>query len=371
MENVTVGWIKNSGWKSEHHVPTLWIGKRNLALGSKNNIDVVILDGYEKLEPDYIRNLEQIGYNLVDGSSHYRKIAKQYQSLNRFGIYEKYCFLRWLVLQDIYSNSPIIHYDGDIVFNETPENLENKLGKFTFVLQGCPAFVSIKDPVWLEDYKKNLDIFVRNIDEYSATAWKERAGWEKSHKEKWAGYRTRKIISSDQDFISHLIHTDRIIQDNPIKIREDNPDLILFQNPLYFFTHNFDLAPFTYHRENLTDYFNDRKVAFWHLQGNFVAYLRIAFILKYVLKIPGKVSNSLEWKDTSALEHSINQLHFDIRLSLQLILDRLMICKLFFGKHDFSRVFDANTFWMNPLLNEEEPTLDYPIEDYYLSIFRK
>lgn len=371
MKNVTVGWIKRSGWKSERHVPTLWIGERNLALGSKNDIDIIILNGFDKLEPDYKKSLENVGYTLINGSGVYNKYYKEYTSLNRFGIYEKYCFLRWLVLQEIYSDSPLIHYDGDIVFNETPENLQRKLGKFTFVLQGCPAFASIKNPMWLEDYKKNLDLFCHNIESYSSSAWKEREGWEKSHKEKWAGYRTRKIISSDQDFISHLIHTDRIIQDNPLMIKARNADLILFQNPLYFFTHNLDLAPFTYHRNCSIDYFNDRKVAFWHLQGNFVAYLRAVFILRYLLKLPVRVTNSLEWRDSTVLEHALNQVHFKLRLSTQLILDRLALCRIFFEKHDFSKVFNKDSFWMHPISKEEIPTLDYPISDHYLRIFGK
>jgi len=371
MENVTVGWIETSGWKSERNVPTLWIGKRNIDLRSKNQIDVVFLEGYEKLEPDYKESLEQIGYTLVDGSLVYRKYAKEYSCLNRFGIYEKNCFLRWLVLQDIYSDSPIIHYDGDIIFNETPENLEKKLGKFTFALQGCPAFVSIRDPSWLEDYKKNLDFFCSNVEKYSSQAWKERNGWEKSYKEKWAGYRTRKIIASDQDFLSHLIHTDRILQNNPLDIKANNPDLILFSNPLYFFTHNLNLAPFSYIRYHSIDFFNDRKVAFWHMQGAFVAYLRVAFIIKYLLKLPIKVTNSLEWENITTIQHIFNMSHYKMRSSLHLVLDRLSICKFFFERCDFSKIFKNGSFWTYPSSSDDFPTFVFPYYEDYSKFFRK
>lgn len=363
MENVTVGWINRSGGMSEHTVPTLWIGRRNIDLGSRNDIDLVILYGYEKMGQDYIANLEQTGYTIIDGSRLYQKYSKDYACLNRFGIYEKNCFLRWLILKDLYGGSSLIYYDGDIVFNEIPEILEKKFGRFTFVLQGCPAFVSIKNPSWLEDYKRNLDLFCNNIESYSSNAWKERRGWEKSLKDKWAGYRVRKIISSDQDLISHLIHTDRIIQDNTMVIKASCPDLILFQNPLYFFTHNLDLAPFYYNREQGIDFFNGRKVAFWHMQGAFIDYLRAAFILRYLFKIPVKVTNPLELENNTTFKKMYGKVNYKIRSSLHVVLDRLTICKIFFNIYDFSKVFGKDAFWTYPISSEDFPTSDFPFHE--------
>ena len=359
MENVTVGWIKNDSITSERKIPYIWNGKRNIKLGSKNDIDIILLEGYNKLDETYINSLQNLGYSIVDASDIYNKYKIKYNVLNRFGDYEKKCFLRWLVINDLYGESPIIHYDGDVVFNCTPENLICRFGKFTFVLQGCPAFVSIRDTSWFEIYKKNLDKFTNNIEKYSANAWKQRQRWEQSFKYKWAGSRYRKIITSDQDLISHLIHIDELPQDNPHLIRWHNKDIILFENPLYFFVHNMDMAPFIYQRKNGVDYFNNKKVAFWHMQSSFTGYLKHIYILRYLLKLRKfKITNPLEGPDPILLNKFKNTaiLHY---LGIIRNLDRIHICKYFFDKSDLSEVFNNKVFWYFPNKGDDLHSINY------------
>ena len=152
---------------------------------------------------------------------------------------------------------------------------------------------------------------------------------------------------------------------------KDNPDLILFSNPLYFFTHNINLDPFSYIRYHSIDFFNDRKVAFWHMQGAFVAYLRVAFIIKYLLKLPIKVTNSLEWENITTIQHIFNMSHYKMRSSLHLVLDRLSICKFFFERCDFSKIFKNGSFWTYPSSSDDFPTFDFPYYEDYSKFFRK
>jgi hypothetical protein len=345
MVNVTFGWVTTTSTESENHVPTLWIGKRTKKLGSKNPIDLIFLEGYEKLGEEYVGAIRETGYNLIDAGKIYNEMKKVYTKLNRFPEGEKKCFLRWLVIKELYGSSRMIHYDGDIVFNETPENLEKKLGNYTFVLQGCPAFVSIRDSSWIELYEKNLNQFCSNIEGYSARAWAQREGYELSWKNKWAGTRYRKIISSDQDLVSHLIHTDILPQDSPDAIKRSSSDLLLFENPLYIFSHNPDIGSASYHRKSLVDYFGNRKVAFWHLQNSFADYLKLAYFLKYKLIYPFRVPNKLEWQGSKLDNKFINYFICNLDRPITKRLSRKFVCEYFFDVMDFSKIFTKGCFW--------------------------
>jgi|AGTN01.1.fsa_nt_gi hypothetical protein len=342
MENVTVGWIKTDAAASESHVPTLWIGRRNVKLGSKNDLQVVLLDGYDRLGDAYREALIDTGYRVIDGSKAYRELSAKYPGLDRFGEYEKKCFLRWLVIKELYGRSPFIHYDGDVVFNETPENLERRFGKHTFLMQGCPCFSVIRDPAWMEIYEHSLDRFVADVEAYSEEAWAKREGYQRSALERWSGTRYRPVITSDQDLISHLIHTGQLPQDSPKEIMRNNRDVMMFESPLYFFFHYMDMMPMTYERRDGMDYFNGRKVAFWHMQFDFVNYLKFVYEFKYKWHVPLRIPNLLE--NRSVLDPFYR--HIGSRFTRKY--SRKFICQYFFEQADFSRVYDKRTFWYYP-----------------------
>ncbi|GLI36592.1 hypothetical protein GHYDROH2_00930 [Geobacter hydrogenophilus] len=337
MSSVIAAWAKGDADDFERHVPLLWLGRRNRTLGSTNPIVVLLLEGIEKLGESYLSQLKSLGFDVIDGSASYQQYNSAFQQLDRFGDYEKKCFLRWLVIEDVFNGAPVIHYDGDIVFNELPEVIHDRLGDKTFVLHGCPAFVSISDTKWLAEYRANLMHFVADIEAYSSTAWKEREGWEISYSKKWAGCRFRTIISSDQDFISHLIHTDRLPQQLPIDV-PSRADLVLFSDPLYFFGHFENMLPISYKRVDGVDYFNGVKVAFWHMQSDFVRYLRV-FAGRGVLNNISRCPNHLEMKGPETYFWKIiNKITFSR-------VDRLQIYREFFESSDFSQLFLADVFW--------------------------
>jgi hypothetical protein len=345
--NVTFGWINTSSRMSEKNIPTEWIGKRNLKLGSKNDIDIIVLEGFDKYDKYYTNALENVGYTLINATDIFQCLSKKYSALNRFGNYEKKCFLRWLVLEHLYGDEPVIHYDGDIIFNETPENLQNRFEQKTFVLQGCPAVVSLSTHEWYESYCRNLDSFVSDIEGYSLNAWEKRTGWEESRKKNWAGARYRKIISSDQDLISHLIHTRDLPQELPKTILENNQDLIFFENPLYFFFYNTNALPQVYARKGMLDFFNDKKVAFWHLQGHFFEYLQRAFFWNYMLHFRIKIFNTLDQSDIKSVQKIQNFCSYYFSIPVAHKYSRLQICEFFFDRYDMGKVFSPDCFWTN------------------------
>ncbi|QQR49676.1 hypothetical protein IPF37_02430 [bacterium] len=348
MKNVIVAWCAESEITFERHVPLAFVGRRNRQLGYSNDIAILFLQGLQLLSDAYKTELRTLGFTLYDASSLYQAHAQRYTQLDRFGDYEKKCFLRWLVIRDVFQNQPVIHYDGDIVFNEDPKIIAEKLTGTTFVLQGCPAFTVISDTGWFVQYQAQLDRFVSNIEEYSAQAWQQRVGWEISFKTRWAGSRFRQTITSDQDLISHLIHTRQLVQQSIENVYERLQDYLLFENPLLINFYD-DCFPYKYFRKNGIDYFSysredaqhqryTKRILFWHMQSCFNFYLAKYLLRKKIIMPLGRLSLDLE---NQTREGRVNRflkryVQHDRRLS---------VYEYFFEKHDFSGVFSDKIWW--------------------------
>jgi hypothetical protein len=343
MRNVICAWCDTGTVSFENHVPLHFIGKRNVLLDYDNNIDVLFLDGYDLLNEEYREKLKSVGYRLHNVKSIYHAISRSYPDLSAFNGFETKCFLRWLVISTYFPGDSIVHYDGDVVFNENPSIISASLKGKTFVLQGCPALTCISDPAWFSQYEEQLKAFVDNITEYSQKAWLEREGWEISHGEKWAGSRFREIISSDQDLLSHLIHTDKIIQSRPLEIMNSLHPYALFENPLYLHSHMKPLLK--YKRMAGVDYLNDKRVLIWHMQSSFVRYLgKFIFTKRSLTKNLKRISNDLEKKDINYYLQYLYLHYFHGKRH-----SRLDVYRYFFEEHDFSEILTDMTWWKEGL----------------------
>ncbi|MCK4650941.1 hypothetical protein KAT08_02075 [Candidatus Babeliales bacterium] len=350
MKNVIVRWCYKNERAFEEFAPLKFVGERNQKLGFSNDMHIVLLDGFDRLSEHYKISLKNLGYTLHDASKSYKYFEEKYHQLHRFTDYEKKCFLRWLVIDQIFFGEKIIHYDGDIVFNEDPEIISKKVAGKTFVLQGCPAFTVISDVNWFEQYIKAFDEFANNIEAYSENAWKQRDGWEVTFRTRWSGSRFKKIISSDQDFLSHLMHTGQIKQDSIESIMLSLKDYVVFQNPLFIHFYD-DNAPFSYQRENGIDYFlcnrqdgkkcfYKKKVLLWHMQSSFNFYLSKFIMRRKFLPffIFNRLSTDLEYK---SLEKKINvKLRRFVNYSR-----RSYVYDYFFNKTDFKKIFTNKMWW--------------------------
>ena len=224
---------------------------------------------------------------------------------------------------------------------------------YTFTLQGCPAFLSITDYQWFDNYTRELDSFSADIEAYSDNAWKEREGWKTSHETRWAGSRLRKIISSDQDLISHLIHTYKIIQDDP-KVFCGQSNLYYAENPLYIHSHALlqlrktERLKFTIAGDSC--FIEDRKIAIWHFQSNFVRYIN-HFLLLQRMFYPFSIPNELE---TSSMVTSMLK-----RVSRRRYLGRLQIYEALKelnrssqdAELSFKDIFNRKRFWKKDILS--------------------
>lgn len=350
MKKVIVAWCNTNAYDFESHIPLKFVGQRNKKLGFNNDIHVLVLDGLSRLSEIYKTDLKNLGYVLHDLSSLYQLLAKKYAQLDRFGDYEKKCFLRWLVIEQLFAGESIMHVDGDIVFNEDPNVIASLVTDKTFILQGCPAFTVIHDRIWFEQYRQQLDVFVRDIQGYSQQAWQQRTGWQVTYKTRWAGSRFREVITSDQDFISHLIHTGQIIQTPVEEIMLCLQDYIYFENPLFIHMYD-DNFPYRYKRENGIDYFEAtridgqsvpvrKRVLFWHMQSCFTFYLS-KFILRRMLLWPLLLTRLPLNLSSCGFEEKLNK--FLRRFFRHTT--RLNVYLYFFEKKDFSGIFKAHIWW--------------------------
>ena len=350
MKNVICAWCKTNETDFESIIPLTFIGERNQKLGYTNDFHVLFFEGYHNLNSEYKDSLLSLGYHLHDVFSLYSELAQKYHHLDQFGDYEKKCFLRWPIINTLFPGEGIIHYDGDIVLNQDATSIAQMVTGKTFVLQGCPAFTVINNDDWFKQYKQQLELFVQDIKKYSQEAWNQHTGWEVTFKTRWAGSRFRKIISSDQDLISHLIHTGQLIQDPIEDVLMQFQDYILCENPLFFhfYDENF---PYHYVRENGVDYFlcerqdaekcfYKKRVLFWHLQSCFNFYLaKFIFRQRFLRFLPlSRLPLNLAprgWEDfiNKRLGHYLKHT------------TRLSVYKYFFERTDFSSVLRDLVWW--------------------------
>jgi hypothetical protein len=270
-------WNKSGDSAFEKHTPLAFNANRNRRLGSKVDFDVLFLEGLNLLSEGYREGLSRLGYHLHDMESLYRRLSDGYQPLAQFGDYEQKCFIRWLVIQHFCGNEPFVHYDADIVFNATPEEIEADFSGLTFILQGCPAYTRVDDPRWLEIYRVELDRLAADVEAYSGDAWRERPVFASTFKERNGALWNRRLLSSDQDLLQFLTLSGRLPQADAVTVG-GRCSTALFQNPLVIGS---DIRsslplPLRYERRDGIDYICSRKVAFWHMQSNFCDYLGYA-----------------------------------------------------------------------------------------------
>ena len=340
MRPVMVLWIAAGGGAAfAAAVPLAWVGRRNRALGYSNAIDVVLVEGFGELGDRAAAELRELGFVLHDAGALHRVHARRHPGLERFGAFLRNCFLRWLVLEEFFAGEPVLHLDGDVVFNECPATLARMFAGRTFVLQGCPALTAISDRGWYRQYAMELAAYERDVEAYSAQARAVRAGWEESFHLRWAGEWNGRLIASDQDLLSHLLHTGRLRQADPAAVAASVPDHVFFENPLIIG----DLVPgrgLTYERRKSVDYLAGRRVGFWHMQTDWCRYLAKQMLRERLGPLAATGRLSFGQKDAETLVGAVLR-----RLGGRRHFARPEIYRRFFTEGDFARVFAGERWW--------------------------
>jgi len=335
----------------EHHVPLLFLGNYLKRKAWNQVFHVVFLDGFDRLSGNFVAKLRAVGFEVISLSSECRRLMRVFRNLERFGIYEMLCFLRWPMLLYYLGagkiREQVFHFDGDVIFNASPQEITEDVAGLTFVLQGCPAFVSISNYDWLKSYCDELSKFNNDIEGYSSTAWSDRSGWEKSYIDRWAGMWDRRILGSDQDLINYLVHTGKILQDNPQTFVKDL-ELYYSENPLYFNSHasiqvsrNHGLS---FSSDGTTCYVEGKKIAFWHFQSAFASYVNAAIVL-HNMHYPFRYPNHLSGGSLSRkLWAGARRLHPMKRKEIYGSLKELNSDE-FDGRFSFVDIFNCRSYW--------------------------
>jgi hypothetical protein len=332
-------WAKSGGSEFEKNVPLAFLGERNRKLGSRICFDVLFLEGLDRLSEGYQEKLSMLGYRLHDMESSYRQLKEKYMPLARFGDYEQKCFLRWLTIRDFCGKTPFVHYDADVVFNATPEEIEADFAGLTFLLQGCPAYARVEDPTWLESYEAELDRFVGDIEAYSADAWRQRPDFSSTFRERTGSLWDRRLLSSDQDLLQFLILSGRLPNANAASIN-GRCSSVPFKNPITIGSDIHLPLPLHYERRDGLDYISDRKVAFWHMQNDFCNYLGYATFLDQVGN-----RDRVSWVRS---DPPFNYLAYRALTKFNFAYSRGQLIRRYFADHhDFSFLFNDKNFWQS------------------------
>ena len=337
MRSIIVAWNKGDEVSFERQVPLLFNARRNRKLGSSRTFDLLFLEGMTQLSAGYREKLSNSGYVLHDASAIYQSLCGRYRALERFGNYERNCFLRWLVIHEYFGDIRFVHYDGDVLFNATPEELEDAFQGLTFILQGCPAVTFVSDPAWIKSYIKQFELYYNAMENYSRAAWIKRAEYVTNFKEKNGCLWDRELISSDQDLLQFATLAGYIPQIDAATMNSRS-NFALFQNPIRI-ARDIELPlPLSYERRNGIDYIGDRKLAIWHMQSSFCDYMGFADYRKRLF-LRGRT-----------LEHERPRpplyLSYRILRRISPFYERISLFERYFtdGK-DMSFLFNDQTYW--------------------------
>jgi hypothetical protein len=267
-------------------VPFEFLGESALKYGSKSPITIVMLEGYQYLSAGYIKELENLNFRVINYEEKFKKIVALFPNINKkYNIFERNCFLRWLVFKDLAEEDGISHFlhiDSDLVLYTPLEEIAEDTKNKTFMLQGCPAFLSVSERGWFDIYESELKKFEKNISEYSKTAASEKEATKEKSDEICNVSSWRNPIGSDQDLLEYLIASRKIPQNTSEEIFNSN--LFLIQNPL--------LIQYWAEKQGINReqkiiekdgniYYGSKKIAFTHYQGTFCFYANIFSIAHY------------------------------------------------------------------------------------------
>lgn len=285
---VTFAWLPESADPEsfDAEIPLTFLGEQIAASRFGGRFLILFLSGLQRLSVEYAARLQQLGFEVVDFEDETRRLQESFRGLSRFQDYGRFCFLRWLALREFLRmegiTEQIIHLDGDVAFNATPNEVATDLAGRTFVLQGCPAVTSITDRLWLDQYAEALRAFSLNPESYCARAWNERKGLEHSSRERWSGFWPQPLFTHDQDLISYLIHTERIIQDHPATFARDL-NLYYAQNPFWLqegaamqLGRSIGLD---FSTRDAVCFLERKKIALWHFQSFYARQMNSALVM--------------------------------------------------------------------------------------------
>ena len=269
MQIVSTAWI--SGNVAEFEASCCLNTHAALALASESvPFDIYILRGYEKLTEEFTRPLAKAHIRLHDlgdlAKAYLERYAKLFELLGpgQGNIYEVFCFLRWLILEDALAGEAFLHIDLDLFFQMPFDSVAAEFAGLSGTF-GSPCLTAVGSPHWLTTYREALDDMVAD-----RAAFQSAVGY--------GGNEFRRDISSDQDLVSALELAGLLPRRGLASLFERYQ---VFINPIWPYQDK-PAVPLAHAIVDGLDTIGGKPVLFWHLQNNFADYLsRFAMISDY------------------------------------------------------------------------------------------
>lgn len=259
---------------AESVVPLKLHGQWMRDRGWSNPVEVVFMTGFDTLSEGYKQDLIDLGYRLTDMSVVTKAIEDEYPAVKSMQPYFRYTFLRWVLLLEMVKrglvNLPAITLGGDVFFTTDPIPLYEEVKSKTFVLQGCPDFVSISNVDWLEIYQSELLKYLSSPYDYHELKQFELA--DKRDDRQFCNLSCYEFpLRHDQDLIEYLIQYSVLPQETTYSALFDSKYFFI-QNPLFpkqWAIEQIGDAPFHLNELNGQFFVANKLLAIIHLQNNF------------------------------------------------------------------------------------------------------
>jgi hypothetical protein len=255
----------------EEVIPLEFNGRRLAQLGDRNRIDVLVLEGYERLSDGYLGRLRELGYALHDcrvlAQEHAARIPIFVEKYRRWGGIKHYAILRFLVIPRIFPGEDIIAFDGDMIFNCSLEEIEAAVADELYLLGRSTCFGSF--PAGSSFFQIFEEHILRANADPQAYAH-EVLGLSKNED----FLDPIRFRGTDQAFVTHL-HRKGIIDFRHDCLLRGN----LFAFGSWLRIHRVGLGPYVYERKNGIDYINGWKIMISHISYDAWTYFWLPMLL--------------------------------------------------------------------------------------------
>lgn len=282
----TAVWCSTDEENLKRSIPFEQLGESIRRYGSNIPFNIVILQGIERLSSSYLSSLKAHGFGIIDYCKGFELIIERFKSIDAFySNYERNCFLRWIAFKEIINSnhqmSQFWHLDSDVILHTSLDSLaEDTRGK-TFMLQGCPVFVSVSSVSWFDTYEKELVKLNSDISGYSQIAIAEK-GLCRSNDNLLANESLYRFpIGSDQDLLEYLVSSKRIIQESAASIYDSK--YYYMQNPLSIGRWHSQQVAAEMEFKKEDDFaiiIGKKKIPFIHYQNTFAAHAALYCFMK-------------------------------------------------------------------------------------------